>query len=129
MDFFKDIKEESVINAQEVKITIDLPKEENEILELIIDSIPFEIETPNSQYGDKAWQMGVKNSHGIEANIFIPDGLIFHIAVAMKKMDLKYSDKNMEKLIGKTLIIWRSFSNKDKVLYYACSIKETEIEQ
>lgn len=121
--FFDNVKDESVEKAQEVKITFQLPKLDDQPVEYIIDGVPYEIDTPESPYNKKAWKLPVKNM-GIDGEIFVNDSLIFQIAVAMKKLDIKYSEKNFSKIIGYKMTIWMSKSVTSDNKYYNCQIVE-----
>lgn len=120
-DFFENVNDESVSKAVNVKPTFQLPKIDDEPMVYVINGTPFEIETPNSKFNKTAWKMPVCFNE-IEGEIFIPDSLKFQIAVAMKQMKLEFSTKNLTKIVGKSIRIWKSASNVDGNEYYNCQI-------
>lgn len=120
--FFDGVNSDSVEKSQDIPITFQLPKVDDIPIKYEILGIPFEVETPKSKYNKKSWKMPVSTNE-INGEIWIGDSLIFQIAVAMKKLDLDYSEKNLKKLIGKSITVWQTQSEKDGNKYYNCVIE------
>lgn len=123
MSIFENINSDSVEKAVDIKPTFPLPKMDDEPVSYIIAGTPFEIETPNSKYNKTANKMPVKLGE-LDGEIFIPPSLEFQIAVSMKKLELKPTIKNFEKIIGKTITVWMTQDEVTGNDYYNCQISD-----